>query len=744
MDDIFVIKRNGERELWNPDKIHSHLSRACSGLDVDVVSIIKGARLKIFDGVNTADIQTALIKSAQEKISQDACDYEIAAGRLLNQAIRKEVYGHFTPDDFVDSVTTRINKGWYTADLKLYSRAELRYFESLLRYDLDDNMKYSSLERLYKSYLIKVDGKLIETPQEAFILIPMTIFAHCDPEYRKKYVELGYKLLSTSKISLPTPIMNGARSPFKHYISCNLIDFGDSVKSLSHGTRAIMECTASKSGLGINASSIRGIGGRIGNPVRVTHTGILPIIKTIEAATGSLTQVGRQGSCNITLPWFHKEIELFAQLGDSKGSLENRARHTDQTIIINKWFLEKALANEDVYIFNINEVTNEQLKDDLYDALGDYHRFEALYQTAVNTVPNEYKKRVPALDLLKLFIAERMITGRVYFTFADNSRRGSFKENLYFTNLCCEILVPSKPMDGFRGTPEIGCCILGNINLGFIKDNEIADAADFLVNFLDTMIDNSDYANDEVKYAAVNRRTLGIGISNLFGWLASSHVFYNTKATRKQLHDTMESIYWHLLDASCKLAESKGPASLFDDTKYSEGVFSFDQFESPETFELTMPWDELRARIRKYGLRNSSLMAVPPAASSSAVSGATAGVEPPRELVTIKVDKFGSTKQLVPFFKDKNWYTTAWGDDFNNLDYIKLISVVQKFVDQSISTNLYYNTLKANGKVQIADVLEEMLTSFKYGIKTWYYANFRTTDDEDGIKQPSCEGGCQV
>lgn len=425
LDSIFIIKTDGSLEPWQPEKIHSHLKRACAGLNVDLLGIIKGARLKIFDKARSADIQNALIKAAQEKISEEHPEYEIAAGRLLNQKIRKEVYGQFMPKPFADEVKSRVASGLYDQALLSYSDAELTEIGEMLDYDTDDSLPYSSLNRIYNSYTIKHNGKAIETPQEIFALIPMAVFYE-HPE-RMQMIKLGYRLLKERKISLPTPIMNGARSPFRHFVSCNLINAGDSVKSLSEGSAAIMQCTASKSGLGINASFIRGLGASIGKPERVKHTGILPLIKTFEAAVHSLTQVGRQGSCNISMPFWHSEIELFTQLGDSRGSLENRARHTDQTVIINKWFLEKALAKEDIGLFYTNDVPG------LYDALGDYKKFDSLY--------NEYRskacKTINAFDLLKLILSERMMTGRVYLTLADNSCKGSFKENLYFTNLCC-------------------------------------------------------------------------------------------------------------------------------------------------------------------------------------------------------------------------------------------------------------------------------------------------------------------
>lgn len=735
-DDICIIKNDGRKEKYNPAKIHSHLARACAGLDVDVVSIIKDARLKIFDNARSADIQSALIKSAQEKISPEGPDYEVAAGRLLNQKLRKEVYGQFVPKDFVQQVRYRVEQGWYTRDFDNYSDEELRYFGSLLDYTADDRMPHSALSRMYNSYLIKVNGKPIETPQEAFILIPMAVFYQLPCENRTKLVETGYRLLRDRMISLPTPVMNGARAPFKRFVSCNLIDAGDSVEALSKATAAIMSCTASKSGLGINASFIRGLGAGIGKPERIKHTGILPLIKNFEAATASLTQIGRQGSCNITMPFWHYEIELFAQLGDSRGSLENRARHTDQTIIINRWFLEKALAKEDIYLFHVNEVTSEDLSEDLYDALGYYDRFDRLYKHYAASVSDAHKKLVNAWDLLKLILSERMITGRVYLTFADNSHKGSFNENLYFTNLCTEIFVPAHSLDGYRGrVPEIGCCILGNINLGFCPEDHIPEAAHFLVNFLDNMIDISDWGDPAIEFAARNRRTLGIGISNLFGFLASSHLFYNTEEARATIDRLMESVYYHLLVASNDLAKEKGECPLFVETKYAAGWVAGEgnQFD----------WQSLKDSIKKYGLRNSSLMAIPPATSSSTVSNATAGIEPPRELITTKVDRHSTTRQLVPNYKDhKDWYTTAWGADFNNIDYLKLISCIQKYVDQGISLNLYYNTLES-GQVKIEDIINELILSINLGIKTWYYANFRTSDDADGRVSSCTPSGCE-
>ena len=759
--EIQIVKNKGQKEPLNIDKIYSHLQLACEGLNVSQVDIIKNAKLKFYDGMKSSVIQDSLIQSAQEMISLETPDYEIVAGRLLNQKIRKECYGQFEPLNFKDEVKKRIKAGHYTKDLLNYTDEELDFLGSKIKYKLDDEFQYAALRQIYTKYLIKNNNTIIETPQEIFMLIPMAIF------YKSKDLKLivdGYNLLSQRKISLPTPIMNGARNSYKHFISCNLINAGDSTLSLSKAAEMVMRCTAAKSGIGLNLSFIRGLGASIGKPERVKHTGILPLIKTYEAATASLTQTVRGGSLTATLPFYHYEVELFSQLSDSKGTVETRARHTDQSIIINRWFLKKALNKEDIYLFHMNEVPL------LYNELGT-EKFDEIYENYAKKVPARHKKKVNAWDLLELFIYERIISGRLYFVFADNFYKGSYKENLYMSNLCQEVAQPCSSLDGYNihtqkhddTIPEIGVCILSNMNLGYAKLEDIPKCANFLVRFLDEMIDVDIYNIPEAEYAAKKRRGLGIGISNLFGYLAKSKQFYNTADARESLHEIMECFCYYLTKTSIQLAKENteygadgeitkhGRCELFGDTVYSDFVFPFERFKNNKhtNYSLKMDWEALRQDLQRYGIRNSSLMAVPPAGNSAEVSNSTNGVEPPRELLTKKTDKNQSYKKLVPFYKtSKNYYTTAWSMEFNNSDYFKLISVVQKFVDQAISLNQYTSTLNSkDSKIKISDIIGEMILSLNLGIKTWYYQNFRTTDDIDGLvdKIEGCEsGGCSV
>lgn len=603
-NEIYIIKNNNEKELYNPDKIMNHVLFACKDLKVSPSDLIMNAQLKITDGIKSKDIQKSLIQAANEMISEENPDYEIVAGRLLVQQIRKEVYNQYQHLDFYEEIKKRVKGGFYDKDLLTkYTKEEIDFFGSKIRYEDDDNLSYISVNQMYSKYMLKSNNKVIETIPEVFMLIPMAVFINEEPQRRKDLILKTYKLLNQRKISFPTPIMNGARTSYKHFISCNLINMGDSVESISLALAKILQCASAKSGIGLNVSHIRGIGADVGKPSRVQHTGILPILKAVEASTGALTQISRNASSNTNIPFYHYEVELFSQLGDSKGTIENRTRHLDQTIILNNFFLKKALNKEDIYLFHTNEVQG------LYEVLGNEEKFAELYEKYSKSVKSKHKKKVNAWELLNLFIYERSITGRVYFVFADNAYKGPYKEPVYSTNLCCEIFQPASTLDSEN--PEIGVCILSNMNLGYSKYEDIPEICEVLVNFLDNLIDIEDFTIKEAEYTAKNRRALGIGISNLFGFLAKNKLFYNTKDAHKEIFKIMESFYYHLLKSSNDLAKVKGPCKLFNDTKYSEGWLQFDEYNLD--FDLTLDWDNLRKEIKEFGLRNSNVSAIPPA-----------------------------------------------------------------------------------------------------------------------------------
>lgn len=740
---MFIIKNDNTKEEFNIDKINEKIEFACKGLkNVSTSQIAMNTKIKIQDGTKTKDIQMALVKSAAELISPETPEYDIVAARLLNQRLRKEVYKQYTPLPFYDEIVKRVKKGYYDKSiLEKYTKEEIEYYGSKIKYELDEELNFLGISQLYYKYLIEYNSKRIETPQEVYMIMNMYIFM--DELDRKSKILNGYKFLSKKKVSFPTPVMNGLRTDFKKFISCNVMNTGDSRESLSKIVEKILMATASKSGIGINASKIRGLGADIDNG-RMSHTGVLPIFKAFEACGASFSQSKiRGGAININTPWYHYETELICQLKDTRGTDETRTRHTDQTILLNDFFIKKALNKEDVYLFHMNEVP------DLYENLGS-ERFEELYEEYSKKVSKKHKKLVNAFDLLSLYIFERSLTGRIYFGFANNDYNGSWKKPEYSKNLCCEITLPNTPLDGSEGISEIASCILASINHGYVEDKEMPEVCEYLVNFLDNMIDYMSYDMEEVQYSSTKRRALGIGSSDLFHFLAKNKQFYNTKEGLEFIFNRQELMYYYLLKASNDLAKSKGKCELFEDSKYSEGWLAFknklDYFKIP----LKLDWTSLEEDIKKFGLRNSTVSAHAPCSNSASLSNSTNGVEPPRELVSQVEDKNFKVTKLVPeYSKYKNYYTTSWGDDFNNSDYFKLLGIIQLFTDQAISSNQYSNALKyEDKKIPISELIKEIVLANQYGLKSLYYQNFLSTDNKDGLSEDSKEGcssgGCSV
>jgi ribonucleoside-diphosphate reductase alpha chain len=647
-------------------------------------------------------------------------------------------------------IQKNIKSGHYDKSiLDNYTKEEIEYFGTKIRYSKDEKYTYAGLKQLYEKYLTKRHGKVIETPQEANMLVNMYAFMDYSKKYntkiRSKWVTEGYRILSDNEVSLPSPVMLGLRSKWRRFISCNLVNTGDSTKAITKALEAVGVLTASRSGLGFNFGNIRGILADVDNG-RVKHTGAIPMIKGFESATGMFSQEMRGGGGTGFYPFFHYEIENLLMLKNNKGTDETRARKLDHCIQYNKLFYDRVLNNENITLFHMNEVPG------LYEAMGDNDLFKELYEKYEKSVKRKHKKVVPAKDIMDIYFDQREQTGRIYECNLDHmNTHSSFNKSITQSNLCCEISQIATPLDGSQGEPEIGVCILMSINTGSTQEKRIPIVTEYAVRFLDNLIDYQDYALPEVEYAATKRRPLGIGISDQFHYLAKNKVFYNTKEGRDLTHTLMESISYHLHKASILLAKDFGECELYADTKYSQGILPIDTYnknvDEVTSQELLLDWEELRQELKEYGIRNSSLMAIAPTANSSRVGNNTPGVEPPRKLLNTKEDNKFIIKQLVPeYSRLKNYYTTAWGADFNNIDYIKYISIFQKFVDQSISTNLYRDFNRyTDATVPKSVLFDEWFTVYKYGLKTLYYTNFMTVQGQEDEEDEGCEGGgCKI
>lgn len=746
-------------EPLNLAPIHEAVEWACNGYEnVSVSDIEINSKVQFYEGITTQEIQKVMIRSAADLISEERPNYQYVAARLLLMDLRKQVYKQANPIPFELMVRNNIYRKVYDKVLlEKYSEQEIVYFGKCIDYDRDFLFTYAGLRQMVDKYLLqdRMVHEPYETPQEAFMLIGMFMFMNYEKAKRKEYVVKFYNALSQFKISLPTPIMAGVRTPLRQFSSCCLIDVGDSIQSIMHSLTAVGYYTAQRAGIGLNFGRIRGID----SPIRggeVIHTGIVPFLKMFEATTKSFTQNSiRGGGSTSAIPFFHWEIDTFIRLKNNKGNDENRVRRMDYSIALNRLFRDRVKENADITLFSMNQVT------ELYDAFysSDYRDFVRKYE-ACEANPRLRKRKINARELYLGILKERYETGRIYILNADHvNSHSSFKDNIYMSNLCQEITLPTKPIvniDSPEG--EIAMCILSNVNLGKLENiEELDELTDLLVRFLDELIDYQGYPVIAAERSTKNRRSLGIGVSDVFNFMAQRNLRYNDPRARAVVHEYMERFQYGLISASSKLAEEKGACPYFSHTKYSDGIFPIDTYE--RTVDELVPnqlkcdWDALRLRVQKHGMRHSTLSAIPPAASSSIVSNSTAGIDPVRKLLISKVSKYGPLKQLVPGYENyRRNYTLAW--EIDNEEYMKFVAVFQKFLDQSISTNMYYDIKQyPDNKVPVRELIRHETTAYKYGLKTLYYLNSndnagedlnakeKNTVEEPVVEEPGCEGG---
>jgi len=738
---IKVKKRTGELEPLDINKMHFVVEEACEGLSgVSASQIEMNANIQFYDGISTRDIQSVLVKSANDLITLENPNYQYAAARLLLYDLRKQAHGDYEYLPLLKLIIRNIRSGVYDKTiLDKYNKTEIKKLNTWIRRDRDLDFTYAGLRQIVDKYLVqdRSSGALYETPQDMYMMIAATLFMNYPEKKRMSYVKRYYDAISTHKINIPTPVMAGVRTPIRQFASCVLVDSDDTLTSIFSSDMAIGLYVARRAGIGINAGRIRGINSKIRGG-EVQHTGVIPFLKKFESTVRCCTQNGvRGGNATVHFPIWHSEIEDILVLKNNKGTEDNRVRRMDYSIQISKLFYERFINDEEITLFSPHEVPG------LYDAFGT-DTFDDLYlkYEADKKIP---KKTTGAQELFFDLLKERAETGRIYIMNIDHvNSHSSFKDRVSMSNLCQEITLPTTPIqhiDDVNG--EIALCILSAINVGIINDlDELEPLCDLAVRALEEIIDYQQYPVKAAEVSTKARRSLGIGYIGLAHYLARMEVKYHHKAAWEAVDKLTEAFQFYLLKASCQLAQERGPCTKFNRTKYADGLLPIDTYKK-EVDEIVphktrMAWEQLRKDIKQHGLRHSTLSAQMPSESSSVVSNATNGIEPPRALLSIKKSKKGPLKQVIPGFpKLKNSYTLLW-DMPSNDGYIKIVAMMQKYFDQAISGNWSYNPLNyANNEVPLSVMAGDMLNAYKYGWKTSYYQNTYDFKGDEEDLQPS-------
>jgi ribonucleoside-diphosphate reductase alpha chain len=726
---IQIVKRSGKKEHINIDKIHKVVEFACEGLaGVSSSQIEMNANLQFYDGMPTSDIQEILVRSANDLISLDNPNYQYAAARLLSYGVNKDVFGEYTAITLQKNIEQNIERNVYDPEiLEKYTADEIATLDSYIRHKRDENFTYAGLRQVVDKYLCqdRSNGQIFETPQFMYMMIAATLFANYPAETRMHYVRRYYDATSLFKINIPTPVMAGVRTPVRQFASCVLVDSDDTLDSIFASDMAIGRYTAQRAGIGINAGRIRGVNAKIRGG-EVAHTGIIPFLKKFESTVRCCTQNGvRGGSATTHFPFWHQEIEDILVLKNNKGTEDNRVRKLDYSIQLNKTMYERLLSGGDITLFSPHDVPG------LYEAyFGDADKFKELYEKYERATSIK-KKTISAMELFSALVKERAETGRIYIMNVDHANtHSSFKDTVYMSNLCQEITLPTKPLNHIDDPEgEIALCILSAINVGTLRSlDDLEELCELAVRALEEIIDYQKYPIKAAEISTKSRRSLGVGYIGLAHYLARQHVKYEDKEAWKLVHDLSEAFQYYLLKASNTLAQERGPCDYFNRTKYSDGILPIDTYKKDvdDVVEgkLNYDWDSLRSSIQEHGLRHSTLSAQMPSESSSVVSNATNGIEPPRGYLSTKKSKKGPLKQIVPQYQTlKNHYSLLW-DMPNNTGYINIVAVMQKFFDQAISGNWSYNpTHFENNEVPMSVMIGDLLNTYKLGWKTSYYQN---------------------
>ncbi|MEQ9833768.1 class 1a ribonucleoside-diphosphate reductase subunit alpha [Pectobacterium versatile] len=757
---LLVTKRDGSKEKINLDKIHRVIAWAAEDLhNVSVSQVELRSHIQFYDSIKTSDIHETIIKAAADLISRESPDYQYLAARLAIFHLRKKAYGQFEPPALLTHVTKMVALGKYDKHLlEDYSPEEFAQMDAFIDHWRDMSFSYAAVKQLEGKYLVqnRVTGDIYESAQFLYILVAACLFSGYPRETRLDYVKRFYDAISTFKISLPTPIMAGVRTPTRQFSSCVLIECGDSLDSINATSSAIVKYVSQRAGIGINAGRIRALG----SPIRggeAFHTGCIPFYKHFQTAVKSCSQGGvRGGAATLFYPLWHLEVESLLVLKNNRGVEGNRVRHLDYGVQLNKLMYQRLVKGEEITLFSPSDVPG------LYDAFfADQDEFERLY-VQYEQDSSIRKQRIKAVELFSLMMQERASTGRIYIQNVDHCNTHSpFDPQIApvrQSNLCLEIALPTKPLNDVNDeNGEIALCTLSAFNLGAINSlDDLEDLATLAVRALDALLDYQDYPITAAERGAMGRRTLGIGVINFAYYLAKNGVRYSDGSANGLTHKTFEAIQYYLLKASNVLAREQGACPWFNETTYSQGILPIDTYKRDLDAicnePLHLDWEALRNDIKEYGLRNSTLSALMPSETSSQISNATNGIEPPRGHISVKASKDGILRQVVPEYETlKDAYELLW-DMPNNDGYLQLVGLMQKFVDQAISSNTNYDPSRfPSGRVPMKQLLKDLVTAYKFGVKTLYYQNTRDGAEDvqdDLLPEPQddgCEGGaCKI
>lgn len=741
---ISIKKRSGVLEPINLSKITAALVFAKGDIkNVSVSDVEVASNLHFYDGMPSAEIHDILIKTCKDLTTPKTLGYSQMAAHLTIQKIYKEAFSSITRWSIKDIF---LNNPEYNEDiLSCYSEDELTELDNYIKDERDFTFSIAGIEQLINKYMI-IDskGRITESPQLMFMAIAMDIFRYRGSD-KIEFVKECYDSLSTFDISLPTPEMKALRTRSTDYASCITIKMADNIDSWTEAKTAIIKHTVSSAGIGVDISSVASIGDKVKNG-KITHAGKIPLCKAIDADIQTSTQNGRRGQAVVYVAFFDPEVEQVLSLKSPRTETAKRINDLKYGIKLHQVWYDRIVQGKDIPLFSPRKYPELLQLMDSTDSVG----FTELYnKLEADGLADGY---INAREYASLFITERSETG-VYYIFNSDEANN---QNVYGvpvsqSNICVEFISPTEGLSSDRrNSPDIGVCILGNINQGTVGINRLAKLTRLMVYIQNEIKDRQVHPTQQAQEYVKQYGSLGIGFANHAYFLAKQGYKYGSTEGLLAHDAWMEHFQYGLIKASMEYAKEKGrPTDKFHLTSYAKGIMPIDKYK-PTVDELvlrpySLDWDALRKDVIQYGMWNCALSMIPPSETSSVIGGMTSGIEPIKDIITIKDTKEGNLIQVAPEalrLADKYDYTFSRKD--MTTDYFKHVVVTQKWIDMGISANSFYNPeLYENKKIPETQVLNDIFLLKYYGGKTLYYSNIYVADEE--IQQESCAGGsCSV
>jgi ribonucleoside-diphosphate reductase alpha chain len=735
---IQVTKRSGARVPLAVDKWQAQVTKVCAGIaDVSQSMIEIKAQPHFYDGISTREIDEITLRAIVDLIDVESnpdvghVNYQYVAGKQRLSMLRKDVYGDYDPPHLYEIVKTNCATGLYTSELlEWYSEDEWNKMNDFIEHAKDEEYSYAAIEQLIEKYLVRNRStkQIYETPQVRYMIAAATVMHKEASNQRLKFIKEYYNAASDGLFTLATPVLAGLGTPTKQFSSCVLIRSDDDLDSIFASGEMMAKYASKRAGIGLEIGRLR----PLGSPIRggeIMHTGMIPFLKKWFGDLRSCSQGGiRNASATVFYPIWHHQFDDLIVLKNNQGTEETRVRHMDYGVVLSSFFWRRFKNKEMITFFDPNEVP------DLYEAFyKNTELFEELY-VKYEKQKGLRKKQMAAEEVFKGgILKERTDTGRIYLVFIDNvMNQGPFDpeyHTIYQSNLCCEILLPTKSfkrLDDEEG--RIALCTLGSINWGSFRNPEdMRRACRILQRSLCNILDYQDFLSIQSKLSNDEIQPLGIGITNLAYWHAKRSFKYGEKDALQEVKSWMEHQAFYLTEATVELARERGACLHSEHTRYGKGIFPWELrakgVNALADFTPELDWEQLRSDMRSYGVRNATLMAVAPVESSSVVINSTNGIEMPMSLISVKESKAGSFIQVVPeYHKLKNKYQLMW-EQTDCDGYLKTAAVIAAYVDQSISTNTFYNPAHwADRKVPTTLIAKNLMQAQLWGLKTFYYS----------------------